>query len=106
MPWPSSLWTQPEWEQAPSIPVPTPPRESLLVYVRRSLPDALGVGFTRGISLGLKSFQRRVQGRYSECLGMTQQTDLRVDSAWHHTYTLSIDGVTFGEVLSTAWGLP
>jgi hypothetical protein len=56
----------------------------------------------RGISLGLKSFERRVQGRYSECLGMTQQTDLRVDSAWHHTYTLSIDGVTFGEMLSTA----
>ena len=45
-----------------------------MVNASRSLSNALGVGFTRGISWILLGFTHRAQGRCSECFGINQQT--------------------------------
>ncbi len=47
---------------------------TLLVNAWRSLSNALGVGFTRGISLILLGFTHRAQSRCSECFGINQQS--------------------------------
>ena len=51
----------------------TPPQQALLVNAWRSLSNALGVGFTRGISLILLGFKHHAPGRCSECFGINQQ---------------------------------